>query len=476
MKEWLTNNRVAVTIACIALLVRVLMIGGVAWWGGGDALQATFAPGSDSSRYANLGHNLAVHHIYSPSKSSPFMPEETIEPIYPFFLALLFGITESIVLVALVQALIAAATAFLVFRLACLFMGTRPSGIAALLFAVEPVAVYLSGALFTETVFLFLFLLGAYLFLSAAYDPGRRGRMLTGGAVLGLSALTRPEVQFLPVVFAALFLLAVWYRGGSLRRAGATAVLFLVGFALAVSPWLARNRLTYGSWQTSSIGIHKVYLFDLLYFYSHQEGVSFKEAREVFRERVAAISPYGNDDPTFANAPYLQQVAIDYIKEQPVAFAVFYTVKTLPFFFSDGLRYVVNKFDLLDAPTINISGYVFEGEFGKLFHALSAKDTLPFLLLIVGGAFWLIINLGALLGVWYAFRLRRTRAQILLPAALFASLVLIFALMSGPVSNPRLRFKAEPFMFILAVFGFSKLAHARLNRARALPNVLHDNE
>lgn len=477
MMKWIQQNKIALTVTLVAVALRLLLIIGVAWFGGSGEFRAVFAPGSDSMRYLTLGYNLAEHGIYSSSDEAPYEPEQTIEPVYPLFLATLFSLGGGIFLVAFVQVLIAGVTTFFLFQLARLLVSSYASAVAALLFSFEPVAVYLSGAIFTETVFLAFFLAGVYGFLYAAYMPDQRQRiMVVAGLCIGIAALTRPEVQFLPAVFIVLLLGNAWYRGEAMRRGAFLAALFLAGFMLAVSPWLIRNKVTYGSWQTSSIGIHKVYLFDAVYFYSHQEGVSFKEARAALRERVVAISPYGNDDPTFANAPYLQKVTLDYIKKQPIWFALFYTVKTLPFFFSDGLRYTASKFGILEAPTINISGHVFEGEFRKLFHMLSAKDMLPLFLLMVGGMFWFFINTGALLAIWYAYKNRHSAFQVLLPVALCVSLVVIFAFMSGPVSNPRLRFKAEPLMFVLAVYGFSQLAHARFYRAHAFDNVLYDNE
>src|SRR3989344_955027 len=471
--QFLRTHKVALYIGLLAFALRFILVFGYAAWQGPEAFRAAFAPGSDSARYLNLGHNLAYEGVYSPSPSAPYEPEQTIEPVYPVFLAVVFSLKESLLLVALAQIVLAAITAVLVYKIASLAMPSLPSIVAGLLFAAEPVGVYLAGAVFTETLFALCFLAGIYYFLKGAISmvPPERN-VFWGGIFLGVSALTRPEVQFLPIVFVLAYL---WMRRGErMRSVVCTAVIFLTGFLLVLAPWLVRNKLTYGSWQTSSIGIHKVYLFDLLYFYSHEENVSFKEARVALRDRVVAISPYGNDDPTFANAPYLQKVTIDYISERPISFAVFYTVKTLPFFFGDGLRYLSSKFALADAPIINISGHILEGEFGVLWRVLRTEEALQVILLMIGGLCWLVINFGMAFGIWFACKQKdpRVRGALLLLAAL----VFLFAFMSGPVSNPRLRFKAEPLMFILAAFGFFQLLHTRFNGSHALPEVLKDDK
>ncbi len=472
--EFIRTHKIAICIGVIAFVLRFFLVFGYEVWRGPEAFRTAFAPGSDSARYINLGHNLAYEGVYSPSPRPPYAPEETIEPAYPLFLAALFFLKESLLLVALCQIFLAAATTILVYKIAEMYMPRVPSIIAGLLFAAEPVGAYLAGAVFTETLFMSFFISGIYYFLKSLHVDASRSRwgIFFGGLFLGASALTRPEVQFLAVVFV---LFCFWVRRGESKRNTMRALaVFLIGFFLVLAPWLVRNKITYGSWQTSSIGIHKVYLFDLLYFYSHEENVSFKEARAALRDRVVAISPYGNDDPTFANAPYLQKVAIDYIRERPISFAVFYTVKTLPFFFGDGLRYLSSKFALADAPIINISGHILEGEFGVLWRALHTEEALPVMLLLVGGFCWFVITVGMVLGIWFACRQKdpRVRGSLLLLAAL----ILIFAFMSGPVSNPRLRFKAEPLMFILAAFGFFQLLHARLNGPRALPEIFKDDK
>lgn len=467
---WLKNHRDLAGVFLLVCAVRFLLIGGVAGVFDSEHAVNIFIPGSDSALYARLGKNLAYNHIYSESRQPPYVPEEAVEPLYPLFLASIFSLGGGVILAAIVQAILAGFAGAMTYAIAQLYLARRYAFAPAILFAFEPVGVYVSSALFTEALFVPLFLAGMYVFLRAYHkEPDSRWMLAGSGILFGFSALTRPEMQFLVLIFAALPII-FFTRRTSWKRMGGNALLFLIGFYLVLSPWLIRNQLTHGSLQTSSIAVHKLYLFDLLYFYAHENNVSFKEAREAMRARVVAINPYGNDDPTFANAPYLRKVALDYIRERPFQFGAFYLVKTVPFFLSDGFRYVASKFDVVGVPMVNITSLALKGNFRELTAALASKAGLELLLLVAGGTFWLFINLSLLLGV----RAGITSKHLALKFGVFLlfSTVLAFALMSGPVSNPRLRYKAAPLMYILATIGITQLLHPRLNRKKTFGNIL----
>src|SRR3989344_5717147 len=153
--QFLRTHKVALYIGLLAFALRFILVFGYAAWQGPEAFRAAFAPGSDSARYLNLGHNLAYEGVYSPSPSAPYEPEQTIEPVYPVFLAVVFSLKESLLLVALAQ----------------------------------------------------IFLAGIYYFLKGAISmvPPERN-VFWGGIFLGVSALTRPEVQFFPIVFVLAYL------------------------------------------------------------------------------------------------------------------------------------------------------------------------------------------------------------------------------------------------------------------------------
>ena len=447
------SHKTSIIVFSLAVAVRIIFFAGIALYVGISRLDHGLLPGSDSLRYLQLGKNLEHLGIFSDAAVPPYTPEQTIEPLYPVFLAGIFFVHEGVFFAAFIQILLAGVSAIILYKIANLYFSEKLSWLAAILFIVEPVAIYLSGALFTETIFVPLFLFAIYLFLKYA-DEGcvLSEDFFASGVFLGLSALTRPEAQFLGIIFFLFFI--VFKHTGGWKKSLQKGLVFLLGFYIILFPWLLRNKIMNGTWQTSAIGIHKLYLFDLLAFYSYQHDVSFADARKALREQVVAISPYKNDDPTYENAPYLERVAMSYISTYPVSFATFYIAKTAPFFLTDGLRWMFDKFGIGEAPRVNISGYLIRGKFTQLYDHLNKNELLSLILLFGGVAFWLIINVAMLAGV-IAMYIQKNK-QLYLPVALLFSLVIIFALMSGTVSNPRLRYKAEPLMFILAVYGLQQ--------------------
>jgi 4-amino-4-deoxy-L-arabinose transferase-like glycosyltransferase len=90
----------------------------------------------------------------------------------------------------------------------------------------------------------YLFLLLAFLGLLVVAVRRRHLWLLAAsGGVLALASLTKPFPMFLSVVIPA-YLIAR-HRDRLALRGAAT---FVVGFALVVSPWLARNYVRYGRW------------------------------------------------------------------------------------------------------------------------------------------------------------------------------------------------------------------------------------
>lgn len=207
---------------------------------------------ADAAQYYNSAYNLRRFGVYShdggpiAGQVSVPQPDAFVTPGYPLFLALFADDrpNRSIFMrVAYWQALLGTLcillTYFLVLRMAPGWIALS----AALLVAISPHLVNTGIYLLSETLFTFL-LLSALLVLSGR--PGaRRGfyvLLLGGGVLLGIAALTRPVLEFFPLVFP-LVLLCAYPR----RQATIGAALVLLGFVLVWTPWLVRNQVSVGN-------------------------------------------------------------------------------------------------------------------------------------------------------------------------------------------------------------------------------------
>ncbi len=163
-------------------------------------------------------------------------------PLYPLFLAVIFRLFGAEVGVArILQAALGAAMVPLLY----LWVGRRYGWVAGLLAAVLgaaffPLAVQ-ATFLLTETLFLFLFVLGTVIW------EGKRlaFRALGAGLVFGLAALTR--AVGLPLVLLAAGE-ALFSPGERPARRFRFALLILAGAALVIGPWTVRNAVVHRAW------------------------------------------------------------------------------------------------------------------------------------------------------------------------------------------------------------------------------------
>jgi hypothetical protein len=201
----------------------------------------------DALDYFSYAVNLRAHRVYSldrawlehPDRADRPKPDSVRPPGYPLLLAAL-GPTVSwdwLRNLGYLQSVLAVLTVAMAFLLGRRFLDPGWALFAALLTAFCPSLVVMSTYVLSETLFAFL-LLGALLATVAAIRrPETTWPSLLAGLAWGATALVRPTSQFLPVLFLLLALLLP--RLAPLRRA---AALCLLGFALAMAPWILRNQ------------------------------------------------------------------------------------------------------------------------------------------------------------------------------------------------------------------------------------------
>jgi hypothetical protein len=208
----------------------------------------------DTSSYLLPGRNLLFHGSFVFQDGQPYLSRT---PGYPLFLALttLPGMEFAV----LVQVILSALTVVLVWRLARgIFEDDRIALLSAWIFAFEPVSIFNSIALMSETLFLVLFLLSLERLVQ--FLRGHRLLVLAqAGIFLAAATFVRPVTYYLPVPLA-LGLFLVLARVPALRWK-APAVLLLTAL-----PWLAawqiRNWVETGFSGFSSIGVENPYFYD----------------------------------------------------------------------------------------------------------------------------------------------------------------------------------------------------------------------
>jgi 4-amino-4-deoxy-L-arabinose transferase-like glycosyltransferase len=163
-------------------------------------------------------------------------------PVYPVFLAVAtLGHPDSVPRARAATAVAGSLVPLLLAALSARIFRRRGVAIASgLLAAVHPPFVLASSEIQSEPLFTLLLLAAGFLLLAAADRPSSNLAVLAGAA-LGLAALTRSTGLALAPLLLAPLLDRRW-PGRARAHLGGSALL---GFAIALSPWIARNAVVF---------------------------------------------------------------------------------------------------------------------------------------------------------------------------------------------------------------------------------------
>jgi len=214
----------------LAALVRLIFV-------------ATLQPGFyfwDSVRYDNAAISLIENGHFG---------EYNRSPVYPIFLAGIYYVAgHSILAVRIVESLLGASIAVMLAAIGRRIAGIPTGLIAGVIWTFYPLAVFVAGLVYPETLMTTLIALGVLLFLQGSHDEARTGRprtqcgrdvrargrysvLLLSGIPLFIAVLIKP------VVAATILVLAAWlvfFAAGSRVRA---LGVFVAGLALPLVLW-----------------------------------------------------------------------------------------------------------------------------------------------------------------------------------------------------------------------------------------------
>lgn len=417
--------------------------------------------GEDAPNYMELAHNLNEHGVFSRFASPPYSPESFRTPGYPFIIALFLALTNTIYAIPVVQAFIAALSTIIVYRIGSRLFSERVGLFAGLLFAFDPIGVYLSSVVLSETFFLFFFLLGVYFALISARSNSRAFFM--AGIFFGIATLIRPIAQFLPLVFIVLWLM-IWGKEFFTKRRFIHIALFIFGFLLIAFPWALRNKIVAHSWNLSLVGVHNFFWYHIPSYIAVKENITDKAAREIMWGRLLERNPQTPKYLTVSESSDITKISLEFILKDPIGFGIFYVIKTIPFFISGGISDIAREMNIPSRKSDNLSTLLFRRDIGGILKSLSRGGSAT-VLYIVATLFWALVTIGMVIAVFVEMmRGSRERKPIVL---FFFILVLSMAILSGPVSNARIRYPATPFIYILFMLGVDRFLSARSSRRRA---------
>jgi len=404
---------------------------------------------TDSFEYQQLAINLGDHGIFSRATNAPFEPEILRSPAYPLFLSGLYRVfgTHPLVVV-LAQIALSAITGLAVFGIGSLLFSRQTGLLAALFFSADPVSIYYSQVLLTETLFTTLLTLCLFFLLRTFREPWLLRLSLATGFVLALATYTRPTSYYLGALFP-LALAFVTQRSHGWRRALVTALIMFSAYAMCVGSWQARNYLITGSTEFSQAKNQYLFVAKAAAIIAARDNISLEDAQKRLAEGYSSAMAL-----SFRRASPTQiyesqgRYAWSVIEAHPLLFLWTTTKGAVA-----NLLGPSNLSHLFGLDNVALRTSLVKGE-------LSGHSPAQWILALSSWAYGLGFLMILYMGIVVLLRCQGLRSAGAILLALTAIYIIVVS--SGPEAYSRFRAPIMPLLCILASAGFMAWARAPL--------------
>jgi len=464
---FLRAHKIEICIFLLALVVRLLYFG-LSYSAHDGNLVAAINAGDS---YYDIGQNIIADNGYSAVQEPPYVLTSYRTPGMPFFIAWVYFLFGSYLAVIILQIVLGSIVPLLGMKIARFIVEKKTISVAVGIFlALEPTGVLLSTVLLSETVFAFLFAL-SLICLFHYWNDKTQIPLLASAFLLGIATLTRPSVEYLPVIIVAVIL---WEAR---KRLSWTVIkhigLYVFVFLTTLSPWLYRNYQEFGVLGLSSQQGAALYSIMVPSVLAIENGTDFSQE---YNTEIA-----GPNETNFSQSSEYSALALPILISHPRGLALLSLNTGVSFFIYDGVYDVLHHikldngmFDLLNrlkldsgippgAPTfLSLLSAPF-----ALWHFFFSLLTTPFVFVLLGRLAWLFITLAFLIGVWHIGRTKRQHIYALTAASIVAYLMLT-TLVVGMTVNYRYRFPVNAIIFTFAAYGVTASAPWLLKKFRIL--------
>lgn len=411
-----------------------------------------YLTGFDTIEYSTIARNLVENNSFSKSFNSPFIPNFFRSPGYPFWLAFIYWVFNSFTPAIFLGILTFAFSAPLIYLIMREVFSEKLAFLSGIVFALEPRMAFSAPFLLSEQIFLPIFLFAIFFVVKFFNNPQKNNYIFLSAVLLGISALIRGISLYLWPIFTILFFIRL-YKNLPLPKILKTLGLVTAIFILVMSPWLIRNRLILGTWQSSS-------LFGVQLYWGHLEtlerylGVPQEIAHQKNIDRAIILAGDNFETPQAVNA--LTKEALAVIKKTPLAYLKVYIFNSGLFFITDGYKGVASYIIDIKPNFINFNDFLVKFQLKEIFSRLREFSFFDLALPIFGRILWIIVTILSFVGIFISIKNMPTRRPILI---LFSFVIFYFAIITGPIFSPDPRFRTPINGFLI---GFSLVAVFKL--------------
>ncbi len=390
-------------------------------------------------------------------------------PLYPTFIAILygiFGINPYIVL--LFQIILSSIGIFIIYDMAKMLTNRTVGLVAAGILAFDPHQITFASWLFSDSLFTFLFILSIYYFVKGINNKNI-GNIIFSAVILGLNILNKPVVQFFPV---AMILLCLIWRTETLKTKLKYAVIYLtIPFMLAL-PWLLRNKVKHGHFAISSIvGFNKlVYNVPLTeHVLTHKDNGVIIDS---FLTKIRLENPQLKDIPlsskniwhslSFETTTVYGKYADEYLSKHRAAYLKLHFMGMVKLMLNVGTQNMLDKLHIKNQNKWGDEERYSTGFFmliKKFLFTKSATEVALGLFIII---FMMVCYFYGFAGVY--FTIRDKQYELL---CLCGGSILYFLLIYGELPIVRFKLPITAMYSLLAGYGFYRLHQKNTRKLKA---------
>jgi len=433
----------------------------------------------DSIGYYRLAENLRQHGIFSRCERPPFIPDNIITPVYPFFLAILLAVARgSLWIVPIAQGIINSLAAVLVFKLGERLFSRRAGFIAGICYALDTSALIHTFSILTESLFTFLFLLANFFLVKYIQQISFKNLALAA-ILFGLATLCRPVGLYYPVVVVIILLCAV---SAAFPTRVKNVALFVLLFILTLSPWLIRNKLTFGVANLTSIQGNNLLLMNVAHLKAAQEGISFAAAERRLEAEADSLllvqgisteklkleyhgKPYGHQINDPKQARVYQKLAVEKIMASPLLYLRVHLTGIIASLLDASVRDIYH-FRGQERPLLGLRSLFVTAGMESALKQFWAKIDRDYLILYLSNLFWLVIHYVLVLFTFY----KLIKKNKFMSLSLLLAPIIYLLFVTAPQGSERFRFPAMPYLYLLSAF-----ALARFKNHEHAPRKLHES-
>jgi 4-amino-4-deoxy-L-arabinose transferase-like glycosyltransferase len=446
MKNFIKKYKLEIFIFSLALIARLALFS-INYANGGHNFLATIH-GDDG--YYELSQGILNGHGFSWDATLPYHPNPLRPPVWPYLIAFFVKVFGSYKAPFVFELLLGSMIPVLAFWIASRLFGRRVGKWTALIICLEPYLVLFSFILYTETSFIFFFLISILFFLRYVEKQTLRNAVWFG-VFLSLAILVKPTVEFLPILIP--IGLAVMWRKSLTKEHLKHLVVFIAVFVLFMTPWLYRNHVEFGKWGISAQPAFNLYVYLVPTVLAIDNHTSFQAEldKQVGKAGISA------DEITLTNSAQYKAKAYAVLAQHKLALVKSSLTTVVTFFTHDGMLTVLGYAGIqLPSLSAGVSALSLVAHPMQLVSVIGKYIAGPGSLILIMRLFWIVVMILFFFGVYRFFR--REGMQTAAVAAL--CIVAYFAVttaINGMGVNARFRMPVDVFILGFALYGLLSL-------------------